>query len=198
MFRDDFHRYLVRYIATGLSAQGIDEKAPKSQALHMTLTKSLFRSRRATSRTCVKRRSGANLRHGAILCRVPVGRRVGVREPPYYALELAVPADSPELQFYAAVPNGKRNLFEKQLLAIFPDAHLTQQPYDYNVFAVGGSALVSEAHFRRKSGTPIKRLQIDYDPLNAITNAFAKIEHRRGAALQLIIELPRERHEALS
>ncbi|MEK7126305.1 MAG: hypothetical protein AAB835_02345, partial [Patescibacteria group bacterium] len=34
---DDFHRYLVCYIATGLSAQGIDEKAPKFQALHMTL-----------------------------------------------------------------------------------------------------------------------------------------------------------------
>ena len=50
---------------------------------------------------------------------VPVGRRVGVREPPYYALELAVPADSPELQFYAAVPNGKRNLFENNFSRYF-------------------------------------------------------------------------------
>src|SRR3989338_5609416 len=34
---DDFHRYLVRYIAAGLPALGFDEKAPRFQALQMTL-----------------------------------------------------------------------------------------------------------------------------------------------------------------
>ena len=34
---DDFHRYLVRYVAAGLLAPGIDEKAPRFQALKMTL-----------------------------------------------------------------------------------------------------------------------------------------------------------------
>ena len=34
---DDFHRYLVRYVAAGLPAFGLDEKAPRFQALHMTL-----------------------------------------------------------------------------------------------------------------------------------------------------------------
>ncbi len=117
-------------------------------------------------------------------------------EPHYFALELAVPADSPELQFYAAVPNAKRNLFEKQLLAIFPDAHLVPQPSDYNVFAPGGITLASEARFAENPALPLKEYtDFDYDPLNAITNAFAKIDHAgEGAALQLIIEPRGERH----
>ena len=81
-----------------------------------------------------------------------------VGEPHYYTLELAVPEDSAELQFYAAIPNGKRNLFEKQLLAIFPNAYLEQKPYDYNVFASTGVALVSEAHFAENPALPLKGL----------------------------------------
>ncbi|MDP2655279.1 MAG: TraM recognition domain-containing protein, partial [bacterium] len=117
-------------------------------------------------------------------------------EPAYYTLELAVPADSPELQFYAAVPNSKCNLFEKQLLAIFPDAHLVSQPSDYNVFASGGTSLVSTARFAENPALPLKEYtDFDYDPINAITNAFAKIEHAgEGAALQIIIEPRAERH----
>src|SRR3989344_1849239 len=34
---DDFHRYLVRHVASGLSAQGLDEKVPQFKALRMTL-----------------------------------------------------------------------------------------------------------------------------------------------------------------
>ena len=117
-------------------------------------------------------------------------------EPHYYALELAVPSDSPELQFYAAVPNSKRNLFEKQLLAIFPDAHLVPQPHDYNIFAEGGSAFASVAHLVQNAALPLKEYtDFDYDPINAIMNSFAKIESLgEGAALQLIIEPRGERH----
>ena len=194
---DDFHRYLVRYIAVGLPAQGIDEKSPRFQALHMTLYEISLPEPKseepsARQKTLKELISGMEQFYSGLLS-------VGMSEtgePNYFALELAVPADSPELQFYAAVPNSKRNLFEKQLLAMFPDAHLTQQPYDYNVFAVGGSALVSEARFAENPTLPLKDYtDFDYDPLNAITNAFAKIENKgEGAALQLIIEPRAERH----
>ena len=194
---DDFHRYLVRYISAGLPAQGIDEKTPRFQALRMTLYEIALpepKSEEAGGRTKTLKEliSGMEQFYSGLLS----VKEAENSEPHYYALELAVPADSPELQFYAAVPNSKRNLFEKQLLAIFPEAHLTQQPYDYNVFAVGGSALVSEARFVENPALPLKDYtDFDYDPLNAITNAFAKIEHKgEGAALQLIIEPRGERH----
>ena len=199
---DDFHRYLVRYVAAGLTAQGIDENAPRFQALHMTLYEIALPDSRgqksdSKSKTLKELISGMEQFYAGLLS---VGTSEA-GESNYFALELAVPADSLELQFYAAVPNSKRNLFEKQLLAIFPDAHLVLQPFDYNVF-VGrlpdgrqGTTLASVAHFAEHPALPLKDYtDFDYDPLNALTNAFAKIDKGEGAALQIIIAPRGERH----
>ena len=183
---DDFHRYLVRYVAAGLLAPGYDEKAPRFQALKMTLYEIALpepKSEEQGGRTKTLKEliSGMEQLYAGLLSIEDAGRG----EPHYYALELAVPADSPELQFYAAVPNEKRNLFEKQLLAVFPDAHLVPQPSDYNIFAAGGVSLISTARLTEHPALPLKDYtDFDYDPLNAITNAFAKIERvGEGAAL---------------
>jgi len=194
---DDFHRYLVRHIAAGLPAKGLDEKAPRFKALRMTLyeislpgpKKEEVQGRTKTLKELI---SGMEQFYAGLLSVA----EASAGEPPYFVLELAVPADSPELQFYAAVPESKHNLFEKQLLAVFPNAHLVPQPSDYNVFAEGGVSLAAEARFAEKPALPLKDYtEFDYDPLNAITNAFAKIEHAgEGAALQLIIEPRGERH----
>lgn len=194
---DDFHRYLVRHIAAGLPTQGLDEKAPRFQALRMTLYEVALPGPKAVEagareKTLKELISGMEQFYSGLLS----VEAAAEGEPHYYALELAVPADSPELQFYAAVPNAKRDLFEKQLLAIFPDAHLVPAPHDYNIFAPGGASLSSVARFAHNPSLPLKDYtEFDYDPLNAITNAFAKIEHQgEGAALQLIIEPRAERH----
>ncbi|MDP2665530.1 MAG: TraM recognition domain-containing protein [bacterium] len=194
---DDFHRYLVRYIAAGLTAVGIDEKAPRFQALHMTLYEIALPEPKidepnARQKSLKELISGMEQFYAGLLS----VEDANPGEPHYYALELAVPANSPELQFYAAVPNGKKNLFEKQLLAIFPDAHLVPQPSDYNVFAPAGTSLASTARFAENPALPLKDYtDFDYDPLNAITNAFAKIEQKgEGAALQIIIEPRTQRH----
>jgi hypothetical protein len=194
---DDFHRYLVRYIAAGIGAPGLDEQTPRFQALRMTLYEiALPEPKNAEpnvrTKTLKELISAMEQFYSGLLS---VGDAVS-GESHHFALELAVPADSPELQFYAAVPNSKRNLFEKQLLAVFPDAHLVPQPYDYNVFARGGTSLASVAHFTDNPVLPLKDYtDFDQDPLNAILNAFAKIEHiGEGAALQIIIEPRGDRH----
>ena len=194
---DDFHRFLVRYVASGLPVRGIVESAPRFKALKMTLYEIALpgpKSEEPNTRTkTLKELISAMEQFYAGLLSV---EDASAGEPPYYALELAVPANSPELQFYVAVPNTKRNLFEKQLLAIFPDAHVVPQPSDYNIFASGGTSLASTAHFAEHAALPLKDYtEFDYDPLNAITNAFAKIEHvGEGAALQIIVEPRAERH----
>ena len=194
---DDFHRYLVRHVAAGLPAPGIDEKAPRFQALHMTLYEVALpepkpEEPQGRTKTLKELISGMEQFYAGLLS----VEDAESGEPSYFALELAVPEDSPELQFYAAVPNAKKNLFEKQLLAIFPDAHLVPQPYDYNVFVSGGATLASVAHLAENPALPLKDYtDFDYDPLNTITNAFAKIERAgEGAALQIIIEPRAERH----
>ncbi|MFA5942072.1 MAG: DUF87 domain-containing protein [Candidatus Paceibacterota bacterium] len=78
----------------------------------------------------------------------------------------------------------------------FPDAHLAPQPADYNIFAPGGSSLTSVATLAEHPALPLKEYaDFDYDPINTIINAFAKIEHvGEGAALQIIIEPRGDRH----
>jgi hypothetical protein len=193
---DDFHRYLVRAIAAGLTPLGFDEKAPRFQALHMTLYEIALPEPKGDTNGREKPLkeliSGMEQFYAGLLS---VGEAVP-GEPNYFALELAIPADSPELQFYAAVPNSKCNLFEKQLLAIFPDAHLVPQPHDYNIFTEGGSAIASVARLADNPVLPLKEYtEFDYDPINAVMNAFAKIQAEgEGAALQIIIEPRGDRH----
>jgi hypothetical protein len=194
---DDFHRYLVRYIAAGLAPAGSDEKAPRFQALKMTLYEIALPGPKsaepnARAKTLKELISGMEQFYAGLLS---VGDSA-MGEPKYFALELAVPANSPELQFYAAVPNSKCNLFEKQLLAIFPDAHLVPQPADYNMFVPNGVSLVATAKLTESPALPLKDYtDFDYDPLNAILNAFAKIEQTgEGAALQFVIAPRADRH----
>jgi len=200
---DDFHRFLVRYIAAGLTALGFDEKAPRFRALHMTLYEISLPGPKASEpnariKTLKELISGMEQFYAGLLS----VESATSGEPQYFALELAVPENSPQLQFYAAMPNSKRDLFEKQLLAIFPNAHLAIQPFDYNIFAgrlpdgSQGTSLASTASFTEHPALPLKDYgDFDYDPLNAIVNAFAKIEHTgEGAALQIIVEPRGERH----
>ncbi len=194
---DDFHRYLVRYVAAGLDVPGMDEKAPRFQALKMTLYEIALPEPKkgddqGRTKSLKELISGMEQFYAGLLS----VENAASGEPHYFALELAVPANSPELQFYAAIPNSKCNLFEKQLLAIFPDAHLVAQPYDYNIFTEGNVALASTANLTESPALPLKDYtDFDYDPINAIINAFAKIESAgEGAALQIIIEPRGERH----
>jgi hypothetical protein len=194
---DDFHRYLVRYLASGLTASGANEKSPRFKALRMTLYEIALPDSRpenpdSRNKTLKELISGMEQFYAGLLSIEDAADG----ESPYFALELAVPSDSPELQFYAAIPNNKCNLFEKQILAMFPNAHLYAQPYDYNVFAVNGTSLVATAKFTANPSLPLKDYsEFDYDPLNAITNAFSKIEHAgEGAALQIIVEPRGDRH----
>ncbi|MCX6786476.1 MAG: DUF87 domain-containing protein [Candidatus Kaiserbacteria bacterium] len=196
---DDFHRFLVRYVAAGLPALEADEKAPQFQALHMALyeislpgPKSRSPAGEVRAKSLKELISAMEQFYSGLLSVADASSS----DPNYFALELAVPAHTSELQFYAAIPKGKCSLFEKQLLAIFPNAELVLQPSDYNIFASTGSVLVSVAKFVEHPSLPLKDYtDFDYDPINTITNAFAKIEQTgEGAALQIIIEPRDERY----
>jgi hypothetical protein len=194
---DDFHRYLVRYIAAGLITSDAEERSPRFQALRMTLYEIALPGPKSASpgareKSLKELVSGMEQLYAGLLSVEDAAKG----EPHYFALELAIPADGNELQFYAAVPNAKRNLFEKQVLAIFPDAHVVPQQNDYNIFVEGGTSYAATARLTEHAALPLKDYSdFDYDPINAIANAFAKIEHTgEGAALQIIVEPRAERH----
>jgi hypothetical protein len=195
---DDFHRFLVRYIASGMSPAG-EERGPRFKALHMTLySVALPEAARSADdgppKPLKELLSSMEQLYAGLLS---VGE-AEEGEPACYALELAVPADSRELRFYAAVPDHKRDLFEKQLLAIFPGAELAVEENDFNIFSRGNYSAGASAALTASPALPLKDYSdFDYDPLNALTNAFAKIAATgEGAALQIIVEPRGDRHVA--
>lgn len=192
---DDFHRFLVQYLLAGMQAPGL-EKEPAWQALHMTLYEVSLpetNTDEMTLRKSLKELISAMEQFYAGLLAVETAYQ---GEPPYLSIELAVPMDRSHLLFYVAVPNSRRDLFEKQLLAIFPEAHLTPQPNDYNIFTSDGASAGSVAHLAQYASLPLKDYtEFDYDPINSVLNAFAKIAPEgEGAALQIIIRPQGERY----
>ncbi len=187
---DDFHRFLVQYIAKGMQVAGFAEKQPAWKALHMTLYEISLPEASAKdgerSKSLKELISAMEQFYSGMLA----VQSADPSEPAYLSMELAVPVNKAELSFFVAIPNHKRDLFEKQLLSIFPSAELTHQPNDYNVFVEDGLASASVAQLEKRPALPLRDYQdFDYDPLNGLLNAFGKIEHQgEGAALQIILE----------
>ena len=193
---DDFHRFLVQYILKGMPVLGVSEKQPDWKALHMTLYEIALPEvnsggEQDRAKPLKELISAMEQFYSGMLS--VESAKVG--EPAYFSLELAVPVNAPHLMFYASVPNSRRDLFEKQLLAIFPNARITPQPNDYNIFTQDGQALGAVATFAHPSALPLKTYSdFDYDPLNSLLNAFAKIApENEGASLQIIIEPQNDR-----
>ncbi len=194
---DDFHRFLVQYVIAGMQVKGFSESQPTWKALHVTLYEIALpepdrQNDDGRAKTLKELISAMEQFYSGMLS---VGEAYA-GEPAYFSLELAVPIDRSHLNFYAAIPNGRRDLFEKQLLAIFPHAHITPQPNDYNVFVQDAYSVGSTAQLTQRPMLPLKDYNdFDYDPLNSILNAFAKIgAEDEGAALQIVIEPAGDRY----
>lgn len=187
---DDFHRFLVQYLVAGMQVQGLGESQPEWKALHMTLYEISLPEHKGDDgkphRPLRELVSGMEQFYSGMLALESA--RAG--EPTYMTLELSVPVDRAHLMFYASVPNSRKDLFEKQLTGIFPDAVAIEQPNDYNVFVNGGMAFGSVAEFKDQPMLPLKDYQdFDYDPINSLLNAFAKIAPEdEGASLQILFK----------
>ncbi len=194
---DDFHRFLVRYIAAKFLPKGLSQKAPEFLALHMTLYEVQLPGVKNTGGSSPEKplKEMISVMEQFYSGLLSVTTAVP-QEPPYIVLELAVPLESSMLSFYVAVPNGKCNLFEKQLLAVFPSAHLSLQPNDYNIFVENGTTLISQARLAEAPMLPLKDYtEFDYDPLNTVLSAFAKMQdNEEGAALQIVFAPQGERY----
>lgn len=184
---DDFHRFLVQYLVAGMQVQGLGESQPEWKALHMTLYEISLPEHKGDDgkphRPLRELVSGMEQFYSGMLALESA--RAG--EPTHMTLELSVPVDRAHLMFYASVPNSRKDLFEKQLTGVFPDAVAIEQPNDYNVFVNGGMAFGSVAEFKDQPMLPLKDYQdFDYDPINSLLNAFAKIAPEdEGASLQI-------------
>ncbi len=184
---DDFHRFLVQYLVSGFVVAGLKEKSPLSRSLHMTLYEIALAETlgKEEQQKALKELISSMEQFYAGMLSVSDTKHYG-RD--YFTLEIAVSNITQQIIFYAAIPNHKKDLFEKQITSIFPDAKIKESSDDYNIFTEGGSSAASYAKYAKEGIFPLKTYDtFDYDPLNVLLNTFSKIENTgEGAAVQLI------------
>ena len=184
---DDVHRALVAALREGRQIADLKEGMPVWNILHMTLFEiTLPDQKEEGHETQLATLMSAMEQFYAGM------QAIGdAKKPTHYTLEIAVSDKQDDIIFYVAVPTAYINLFEKQILSLFPDAILSEQQNDYNIFTEGGESVVSVAELKKHPIYPLRAHDsFQNDPLSVLLNAFSKIERDGGgAALQLVVRV---------
>jgi hypothetical protein len=193
---DDFHRFISEYIREGFTIPGINMREKIAKALAMSLYEIL-----------IPEESDKNTEQQNTLEQIISGMEqfysgmLSISDPKnpaenWMSLEIANANFSQEVVFYVAVPNSKKNLFEKHILSVFHNAKITESPNDYNIFNEAGATAGAHATFSKKAIYPIKTYEnFMSDPLNSILSSFSKVNRDgEGAAIQLVWSPAGERY----
>lgn len=191
---DEVHRRLVEVIKEGVQIQNLKEGVPPWQILHSTL----FEIKVPEISDDTTEHQLAEL-FGMMEQFYSGMQAVGQqKKSQHYVLEVASPEGSDHIIFYVSVPNQYIDLFQKQLLSLYPEVVLTEQKHDYNVFVEGGSSHVAVAKLKKHPVYPIRgKDTFDSDPFAVLLNAFSKIEKEGGgAALQIVVRTVARKHQS--
>ena len=187
---DDFHRLLVQYLRSGFTIGGLKDKDPLWRSLKMALFEILVPEanspEKGGSSKPLKELLSSMEQFYAGMCSISSKDS----DNDIFAFEIAVANHSEDFIFYCAVPENKHNLFEKQILSIFPDAKVSERKDDYNIFSEKGMAAASYGHQKKNHIFPLKTYdKFDHDPINAVLNSFSKIDKEgEGASIQIIFK----------
>ncbi len=185
---DDFHRFLSEYLREGNVVAGMKEGEPIWKALHMTLFEITLPFGTVAGpnehRPLRELISSMEQFYAGVLSSSNDDARKN-----HFTLELAVEAHHEHATLFLAVPTARRELFEKQLLSIFPQAKITETKNDYNIFHENGGTACATARYAKSPAYPIKTHEtFEYDPLNVILSSFSKLAPTgEGASFQFCI-----------
>jgi hypothetical protein len=185
---DDFHRILVEYVREGLPARGnTDEKYQK--ALSMALFEVILSNKEGSdegNNDPLK----ASKEQIALMEQFYRGMmQMDVKQGEYFSFEVANPAGKQHTSMYIAVPALRKELFEKQLLALYPAARLVEQHDDYNAFADGSAVAAAKAEFHERHIYALRTFDmLPSDPMDVLLNSFSKLDQAgEGAAIQFVV-----------
>jgi len=184
---DDVHRALVSYVKAGLD-NSLKDKEELSKILRMTLYEIMLPERKKEDeRVVLKELLSSMEQFYSGMLSVANGQTQG---QDFISIELAIPNVGEEYSFYVAVPDGKKAMFEKHVLGVFPDARFAIQNDDYNIYHTGGEIAGSYATLTKNPIYPLRTYdEFDHDPINVILNSFSKIKKEgEGASIQLIFK----------
>ncbi len=185
---DDFHRVLVQYVARGYPAPDLAEKAPLFNALHMTLFEVTLPEKTGSQEERPLKEVISAMEQ-FYLGMFSIDAEFQVKGHKHFALEVAVSGEREDIVFYLAVPTDKTDLFEKQLLSVFPKARAHAVAEDYNIFLEDGETAVAYAALKEDPILPLKDYrEFDHDPLAVLINTFTKLAPvGEGAAVQYVV-----------
>ena len=183
---DDFHRMLVAYVKAGYETK-LSPKNTIVKALKVTLYQIQLPELNNEDKKPLKELISSMEQLFAGLLSV-TKQKTNDPSQDFFSLELALPNMEEQYAFYVGVPDARKELFEKHILAIYPSARLIPMMDDYNIFNEDGATVASVATPGKNPIYPIKTYEeFDVDPLNAILSSFSKIDKEgEGAAIQLI------------
>jgi Helicase HerA, central domain len=186
---DEVHRQLIEQIRAGATIGDLKEGLPAWHVLHMTLIEVTLPARKSPEESTTQLAQLVGVMEQLLAGLRTVGSR---QKGTHFVIEIAVAENSDDIVYYISVPNEFVTLFEKQVLSLFPQAVLTVQPHDYNIFADEGATFVTEVGLKKHPIYPIKMDdEFSSDPFAVILNAFSKIEREGGgASLQFVVRYP--------
>jgi hypothetical protein len=183
---DEVHRKLIELIKGGAQIANLKEGVPPWQILHMTLFEVALPE--------LSHKDGHELGLSELVSMMEqfyAGMQsVGSsKSRDHYGIEISVAEGSDDIIFYVAVPSLYVDLFQKQILSLYPNAVITSQQHDYNIFTDGGTNLVAVAELKKYPLYPLRTKDtFEADPLAVLLNAFSKIEKEGGgASLQVLV-----------
>ena len=190
---DDFHRMLVRYIAEGLPVKG---KTP--ERIRRALDLILFT---IDPQAHGDREKQDNSQHRLEQVLAPseqlyAGLLSIIAPHEGFSLEIAVPDGTESAILYLAVPRHKKDLAERLIASVFPNARIAEDRGDYNIFNYEGAHSAAYASYADIPAYSLKTPDMyEHDPLNVLLAAFAKIaKHGEGAALQIVVSSEGDRY----
>ncbi|MCJ7804989.1 TraM recognition domain-containing protein [Patescibacteria group bacterium] len=102
-------------------------------------------------------------------------------------LSFEIVAKHEDIHFYVSVPRDLKDMVEKQINGVYPDAEILEVP-EYNLFSENGRVAFAELELKESRYKPIKLFKdLPSDPLSSITTALAKMGLEEGAAIQILI-----------
>ncbi|MDO8548451.1 MAG: hypothetical protein Q7R71_02150, partial [bacterium] len=184
---DDFHRVLVEYVREGLPSKGAEGKKYKR-----ALGTALFEVTLPLAGAEEKPTDPSKTIHDFIALMEQFYRgmlQMDAKHGEYFSFEIANPAGAVHTSVYVAVPRARQELFQKQLLGLYPEVQLFERHDDYNAFADAGQTAAAVAELAQR---PVYSLRTHEafanDPLDVLLNAFSKLDQTgEGAALQVVI-----------
>ncbi len=192
---DDVHRALVRYVAEGLPDRGVELSAADRRALNMVLFEVQPQAHGEKDTDQPQYKLEQLLSSSEQLYAGLVGL---IDHPEAFSLEIAVPEGSESAFLYLAVPHPKKQLAERLISSVFPNARISEARGDYNIFNPQGAHAAAYATLVKHPAFPLKTPDMfEHDPMNVLLAAFAKIgKHGEGAAIQITVSSAGDRYNS--